>query len=361
MSSIVLIFTNVANVAIQLPIRGIQTSVNLQMNDGQPDKTATPGSVPTIRTTQKSLQITVTGDFNQFGYADVDYVNTWPGATSLSSVSSWSNLVSLAGAFQGCTQLLSVPNNIPLTVTDCRYMFCKSTSFTGLGIIEQWNTSNIQNMDSMFRDSAMDANISRWNLSSVQTMANMLNLCNLSSANMTAALIGWSQQPLLPYNIMLGALGIMYESPATQAINILLTQAGWQISGIIGPDEASLYTNIVVLEWYAPLNTYGTTILQYAIRAVQNDQIINYTTTGTETSFMLFNLEYNTQYLFYVAAITDNGLSDYSVVSNTIYLLQRDPYIIPKRYPSYPNISTPLRFSQYIKSDLFATPVPLTS
>jgi surface protein len=53
-------------------------------------------------------------------------------------------------------------------------MFSYATQFLGIGL-EYWNTSNVSNMNGMFREAkAFNSNISGWDVHNVQDTANMV-------------------------------------------------------------------------------------------------------------------------------------------------------------------------------------------
>eukprot|EP01037_Dinobryon_pediforme_P014964 gene14964-15103_t len=88
-----------------------------------------------------------TGSINHFGNGNVSW--SAGGAAYLNSVSAWSGLTNLSGAFYGAAYLLSVPNTLPAGVTNLSYAFDGATSFNDSNI-STWNTTSVTDMSYMF-------------------------------------------------------------------------------------------------------------------------------------------------------------------------------------------------------------------
>ena len=116
-----------------------------------------------------------------------------------------------------------------------------SGMFSGASAFNQslsgWDTSNVENMSSMFASfsgaSAFNQSLSSWNVSLVTQMQNMLSNSAMSSANYAATLIGWSLQSVKP-NVQFGASGKSvgsYGSAGCSARQLLLdSPSSWIIS-----------------------------------------------------------------------------------------------------------------------------------
>jgi surface protein len=91
-----------------------------------------------------------------------------PSNTGLTAVTEWnSTTVSLAGAFEAGTALTSVPDYLPPSVVNTRYMFDNAVKINDPNIAF-WDVSNVTNMDGMF-DYAVSFNqdLSNWCVSNI--------------------------------------------------------------------------------------------------------------------------------------------------------------------------------------------------
>lgn len=134
---------------------------------------------------------------------------------NLKRVTSWGNvgLISLECAFAFRHRLLSVPTNIPSSVTNLnqafsgayyfdqdlsswdtsnvttmRGTFFNAAEFTNLGNPLSWETQNVTDMSDMFAVGTFNSDISMWNTSQVRTMSGMFR----QAARFNAAIGGWN-------------------------------------------------------------------------------------------------------------------------------------------------------------------------
>ena len=112
-----------------------------------------------------------------FGSLSLLVLCSFNGCTNLTSVPNQIpiTLTSLAGMFQGCSRFNS-PSVITWDtsrITDMNYAFATQTSFNQP--IGGWNTSRVTNMDNMFLQSSFNQPIGGWNTSSVTNMGNMFS------------------------------------------------------------------------------------------------------------------------------------------------------------------------------------------
>jgi hypothetical protein len=83
-------------------------------------------------------------------------------------------------------------------------MFQNATAFNngGSSSIENWNTSAVTNMGSMFRSAtAFNQNIGSWNVEAVTSITNFMSsktAANYSATNLDAIYNGWSTQSVQP-------------------------------------------------------------------------------------------------------------------------------------------------------------------
>ena len=152
---------------LTLPFGGI-SSINVSWGNGQSTLNATTAPTNSYSTIG-NYTIKISGRASSFGN-DIGYT----GAYLISSVSQWGTLEfsSLKGAFFGASNLVSVPTDIPSTVSDLSGMFASASQFNQ--DISGWNTLNVSNMSFMFYNaSTFNQDISGWNTSSVTTMEYM--------------------------------------------------------------------------------------------------------------------------------------------------------------------------------------------
>ena len=117
----------------------------------------------------------IAGSVTRFGS------ESWPGVSILTNVATsdnatWglSGVTSFADAFLGASQLISVPTQVPSSVTIMANMFRSTLLFNQN--ISGWNVSNVTNMRSMFDNAdAFNQDISGWDVGSVTNISNMFS------------------------------------------------------------------------------------------------------------------------------------------------------------------------------------------
>ena len=121
----------------------------------------------------------------------------------------------LSGAFNGASSLVSVPSNIPTTVSNLNYTFYNASSF---------------NQD-----------LSTWNINNILNMTNMLYGSGYSRENYEKILVEWSGLTGLKSNVKLGVGNIKYSygQPLTSR-NILTNTYNWIITDGGLPDITGL-------------------------------------------------------------------------------------------------------------------------
>ena len=102
----------------------------------------------------------------------------------------------------------------------------------GSATIENWNVSNVSNMSGMFANAiAFNYNLSNWNLNQQVDLTQMLDNSGLDCNKYTQTLIGWSNNPTIPSNRILGATFLEYNTDAQDAVTNLTINKGWGFSG----------------------------------------------------------------------------------------------------------------------------------
>ncbi len=199
------------NNVVNLPLSGI-SSVEVNWGDGTSDTLV----IHTYASTG-TFNITITGSMTGFG------AYNWAGIKLLTRVESFGALgiTSLDSAFEGATNLVSVPTTLPSSVTDMTDMFVGATAFnhpniscwdtsavTNMGYmfvgatafnqpLGSWDTSKVTDMYAMFEDAtAFNQPLGSWNTAAVTDMVNMFSGANAwSSTNVDSTLNGWAAKP----------------------------------------------------------------------------------------------------------------------------------------------------------------------
>jgi surface protein len=141
---------------------GGSVDVTVDWGDGNSTSTAASGPLSHTYDVGGIYTIAVAGRLSHFR-----------GSSGIVGVSSWGDvgLTSLSGAFSGASNLASVPNTLPPTVTDTSYMFSGVREFNQH--IGGWDVSNVTNMRGMFAWADFDPDIAGWDVSSVTDMGYM--------------------------------------------------------------------------------------------------------------------------------------------------------------------------------------------
>jgi surface protein len=169
-----------------LPIWGFDlTGITVDWGDGSLSETITSsqsidptyGFLTHPYTAAGSYTVTVTGTYMYFGTTDGvnGHFNIRAGNTFITSVANWgdaSSLNSLVLAFYNCTALISVPNTLPVSVTNTSGMFYNARAFNQP--IDSWDVGNVTNMSGMFYyASVFKQQIGTWDVSNVTNMNSM--------------------------------------------------------------------------------------------------------------------------------------------------------------------------------------------
>jgi surface protein len=152
--------------------------VSIDWGDSTPASVATTaGVVSHTYATSGQYEIRVSGTLTGFGQDPNDYDEPLIGVEYLTGVSSFGTLglTSLAYAFYGAVNLVSVPSVLPSTVVSLEGTFGDADSFNDASISE-WDTGSVTSMEEMFSDaSSFNQSLNSWNTSIVTSMEDMFH------------------------------------------------------------------------------------------------------------------------------------------------------------------------------------------
>ncbi|MDC6387044.1 BspA family leucine-rich repeat surface protein, partial [Muricauda sp. SK9] len=118
------------------------------------------------------------------------------------------------------------------SVTNMGSMFNGAVEFNGA--ILDWDTGEVTNMANMFKGAtSFNGILDTWDVSNVTNMENMLDNSGMSALSYGSTLVGWSQLPNLPSNIVLGAVGLSIDcshAPSVNAYTFLRANKSWDIN-----------------------------------------------------------------------------------------------------------------------------------
>ena len=163
---------------IQLPITSIPIGKSIWIDWGDNSYTnANNGNIIANRThtysTPGEYTVRILGDNFNFIFID-GFTND---RLKIKSISSWGKLKLIAGSFRNCSNVtMSGITDIPdLTgVTSLNATFLGCSAITTVGRMNEWNTSSVTNLSSMFEGARLfNQPIGNWDVSNVTTMRYM--------------------------------------------------------------------------------------------------------------------------------------------------------------------------------------------
>ena len=150
-------------------------NVSIDWGDNTTSVATTAGVVSHTYTASGQYEIRISGSLTGFGQTNYD--NSLVGAEYLVGVSSFGDigLQSLAFAFYGATNLVSVPSVLPSTVVNMSGMFSAASSFNHANI-GAWDTSSVTDMSEMFSGAtSFNQSLNSWDTSNVTNMSAMFS------------------------------------------------------------------------------------------------------------------------------------------------------------------------------------------
>jgi surface protein len=164
---------DVANAGLTLPWKNIKGTITWSDGTVQNYATATASSTPKALNAGTVYMVTLDGTFTDFYYSPV--VADQQCIRSLDHWGANAGTVTAFRAFQSASNLVSVPDHVPSTLTNFREMFVQATSLNDPNI-SKWDTSNVTNMSAMFFGAtAFNQPLNDWNVSNVTTMTKMFS------------------------------------------------------------------------------------------------------------------------------------------------------------------------------------------
>ena len=158
------------NTFISLPLTGFTGNVLVDWGDGTITEDTVEHTYTNTVNTNYTIKITETID------AITGFAGTfaWTGSQYLTTIQQWGDFPSLTDINKmGGAALISVPNVLPITVTNIAFMFSDSTNFNDPNIIT-WDVSRVLNMGRLFQRAALfNQPICSWNVGQATTMFQM--------------------------------------------------------------------------------------------------------------------------------------------------------------------------------------------
>ncbi|NER13775.1 BspA family leucine-rich repeat surface protein [Leptobacterium flavescens] len=332
--------TTTTNEKIRLPL--VETgSYNFTVNwgDGSSNKITAwdQDAVTHTYTGPGDYTVTISGEIDGWSFKDND------SREKITEISSWGSLRlgRNEGHFYKCTNLeITAPDLLNTSGTISFKNAFRKASTTLIPRIEDWDTSEVTNMGSMFTEAPefnqdignwdvgkvtnmafmfhgavnFDQNIGNWDIRRVIDMNSMFGReAGLSNENYNALLEGWGAQEV-QQNVVFDAGNSTYTigSPAEIARTNLIENDGWRITdggGVGGDNTAPTITNVtsdapdgdanvyrandriqIQIVFSEPVTVTGTP--QLTLETGDNDQIINYTSgSGNNTLTFTYTVQ----------------------------------------------------------------------
>ena len=225
--------TTASSETIELPYgSGASYNGTIDWGDGNTDANSYANRTHTYATAG-TYTVVIDGAITQWNFG-----NSF-GSTYITSVVHWGQLQlgpNLGGYFSDCPNLdlSSVSDVLDLTgMTDLTYMFGSFTSLTDINRIDEWNTSGITTMVSMFQFcDQINFNIGTWNVAAVTNFTDFMADATptFSTTNLNAIYNGWSTQAVQS-NCVISFGTAEYTTAGGQAgKNILTSVSNWTIT-----------------------------------------------------------------------------------------------------------------------------------
>lgn len=251
---------------ITLPLYGT-VDVTVNWGDGNEDIFTSSGKMSHTYEEEGEYTVSISGKLTEFGSGYYSYDNV----EKLVRVKSFGNLglTHLEGAFNGASNLIELPNQLPSTVISISWLLSDASSFNhDIGSwdvskviymrevfyqavsfdqdLSSWDVSNVKSFYKMFSGaSAFNQDIGNWNLASAEGLDDILSGVTLSTANYNSLLQGWSSQNL-PIQVNFHIGNSKYSlGEASTARQYIIDNYGWTISDGGVSNKPAISTNAV--------------------------------------------------------------------------------------------------------------------
>lgn len=154
---------------VTMPLANIIGTVDVAWGDGSTNAYTIGGNQNHTYSADGTYQVSVCGTVSTLGNTGFAV----PNIAALVSVDAWGDggITSLNNAFNGATNLTSVPNNLPSTVQILSNTFKGATSFNDPDI-SSWDTTNVTTLYSTFSGAtSFNQNLGSWNTANVTDLA----------------------------------------------------------------------------------------------------------------------------------------------------------------------------------------------
>ena len=275
--------TTSSDESITIPTGDSEYDYQVHWGDGSADAASYTGDATHSYANPGVYTISIRGDFPRIQFS--------PGTdrAKIQTVEQWGDIQweSMQGAFNGCSNLTSVPEDEAPDLTNVtslssmfrntasfhadlsswdvsnvetmKEMFFSATSFNGdlsswdvsnvtdmsqmfyfansfNGSIGGWNVSVVTNMAGMFSyASTFDQNLSAWDIASVSDLSAAFEGSGMSTVNYDATLVGWADDnggtQTIPTDLEVGVSGLNYSCDGNEAKSILVNTYGWTFDG----------------------------------------------------------------------------------------------------------------------------------
>ena len=164
-------------------------SISVYWGDGTSDDYTTAGLKTHTYSTSGIYTVEISGSMTEYGYSGTLSGSGLSGAQNLTSVTSFGDLgiTSLSYGFYRCSNLTSVPNTLPSTITNTYATFASASKFNQ--DISNWNVSNVTNMNGMFSNATeFNQPLNNWSMDNCTDVGGMF----LGATSFNSSLSGWN-------------------------------------------------------------------------------------------------------------------------------------------------------------------------